>query len=244
MDNIVAYPRPSAWLAAMPEPCERCVMAHLCHPASDGYAAPAPAIVRSQKRVRRGEPVYRAGDPLLNLYQLRSGSAKVRVTNLSGQEQITAFPVAGALLGLDGIETGIHTCDAIALEDSLVCLLPYVELMGNCRNDDGVAQQFNRLISHDSNQYCRLLLTLGCMTTDERVAGFLIGISEQMAANGYSPLAFTLKMTREDIANHLGMKVETVCRVLARLQGASMVKVSRRQLEIRNVEGLRQMSCQ
>ncbi|MFF7399891.1 helix-turn-helix domain-containing protein [Achromobacter sp. NPDC008082] len=244
MDNIVAYPRPSAWLAAMPEHCERCVTAHLCHPASEGYAGPAPTSERSQKRVHRGEPIYRAGDPLLNLYQLRSGSAKVRVTNLSGLEQITAFPVAGALMGLDGIETGIHTCDAIALEDSLVCLLPYAELMGNCRNDYGAALQFNRLIAHDSNQYCRLLLTLGCMSTDERVAGFLIGLSEQMAANGYSPLAFTLKMTREDIANHLGMKVETVCRVLARLQVAAMVKVSRRQLEIRNVEGLRQMSCQ
>ncbi|WP_454669489.1 helix-turn-helix domain-containing protein [Achromobacter kerstersii] len=244
MDNIVAYPSGPAWRTAVPPNCELCVMAHLCNPVSDGYAPQIPVPVRSQKLVHSGEPVYRAGDPLLNLYQLRSGSAKVRVTNLSGQEQITAFPVAGALLGLDGIETGIHTCDAIALEDSLVCILPYAELMGNCRKDYGVAQQFNRLIAHDSNQYCRLLLTLGCMTTDERVAGFLIGISEQMAANGYSPLAFTLKMTREDIANHLGMKVETVCRVLARLQVASMVKVSRRQLEIRNVEGLRQMSCQ
>lgn len=243
MDNIVVNPTSAAWQTAMPTRCTRCTMVRLCHPAHEGHPPSISTPSPSQRLVHRGEPVYRAGDPLVNLYLLRSGSAKVRVTNPAGLEQITAFPVAGTLLGLDGIETGIHTCDAITLEDSLVCILPYTELMGNCRNDYGAAQTFNRLIAHDANQHCRLLLALGCLTTEERLAAFLIGISDQMAANGYSPVAFTLKMTREDIASHLGMKVETVCRVLARLQVASMVKVSRRQLEIRNVDALRQMSC-
>lgn len=243
MDNIVVNSSSTARRTTIPSNCEHCVTARVCHPALEGHQALRSTPFHGQKLIHRGEHVYRAGDPFLNLYQLHSGSAKVRVTSLSGLEQITAFPIAGALLGLDGIETGVYSCDAIALEDSLVCILPYAELMDNCHDDFGAAQEFNKLLVSNTNQHYRLLLTLGCMTTEERIAGFLIGMSEQMAANGYSPLEFTLKMTREDIANHLGMRVETVCRVFSRLQVASMVKMSRRQLKIRNVDALRQMSC-
>ncbi len=243
MDTPVFFSDPRAGPATVPAECERCALARFCHSDGDGIA-PLPArAVRCRRLVHRGESIYRAGDTLQNLYELRSGSVKLRVTNRAGMEQIMGFPAAGALLGLDAVETGAHRCDAIALEDSMVCILPFSDIMGKCRDDFGCAQQFNRLIAHDIDQYRRLLLTLGCMKTEARVADFLIGISEQMSANGYSPLVFTLKMTREDIANHLGMKVETVCRVLARLQGASLVRVSRRTLEIRNVEALRRMSC-
>ena len=102
---------------------------------------------------------------------------------------------------------------------------------------------FNRLIAHDMNHCQRLLLTLGRMTTDERIASFLVETSEQMAAHGYSSRQFVLKMTREDIANHLGMKIETVCRVFARLQAASLLLVSKRHLEILDVDALRRLSC-
>ncbi|MGB3819910.1 helix-turn-helix domain-containing protein [Achromobacter pulmonis] len=221
--------------------CMSCVMARLCRaPSEEACLAPA---ARSRRSVRRGEALYRAGDALHNLYLLRAGSMKIRVTNTSGLEQITAFPVAGSLLGLDAIETGIHTCDAIALEDSVTCALPYRELEANCERDADVGRQFHRLIAHDMNQCQRLLLTLGRMTTDERLASFLVDTSEQMAAHGYSPRKFVLKMTREDIANHLGMKIETVCRVFSRLQSASLLQVSKRHLEILDVEALRRMSC-
>lgn len=229
--------------AALPPECERCTLARLCHPTGDGSTPRATQTMRCQRRIYRGEAVYRTGDALQNLYELRSGSMKMRVTSRAGTEQIMAFPAAGALLGLDAIGTGAHRCDAIALEDSTVCILPFSDVTGRCRDDFAWAQQLNRLIARDIDQYRRLMLTLGSMKSDERIADFLLGLSEQMAANGYSPRVFTLKMTRGDIANHLGMKIETVCRVLARLQKASLVKVSRRQLEIRSVEALRQMSC-
>ncbi|WP_258127635.1 helix-turn-helix domain-containing protein [Achromobacter anxifer] len=222
--------------------CEVCPLARICHAGHD--ADPMQMTeARARRLVHQGEAIYRAGDALQNLYRLRSGSVKIRATNPAGLEQITAFPVRGAVLGLDAIETGIHTSDAIALEDSLVCILPFCELMGNCRQDFVAAQQFNRLIAHDINEGRNLLMALGCMTTEERVAHFLMGLSEQMAVNGYSPREFVLKMTRGDIASHLGMKVETVCRVLARLQDASLVSFSRRRLEIRNIEALRKISC-
>ncbi|MFY3309986.1 helix-turn-helix domain-containing protein [Achromobacter ruhlandii] len=225
---------------ALPRECASCEVVRFCHPLDAVSLAPT---MRGRRGLRRGEALYRAGDALLNLYLLRAGSMKIRVTNTSGLEQITAFPAAGSLLGLDGIETGIHTCDAIALEDSVTCALPYRELQANCERDAEVGRQFHRLIAHDINQCQRLLLILGRMTTDERIASFLVETSEQMAAHGYSSRQFVLKMTREDIANHLGMKIETVCRVFARLQTASLLQVSKRHLEILDVDALRRMSC-
>lgn len=222
--------------------CETCALNRICHARLDAEPVPV-GMPRARRLVRQGDAIYRAGDALHNLYLLRSGSVKIRATNPAGLEQITAFPIAGAVLGLDAIETGTHTSDAIALEDSLVCILPFCDLMRNCRQDFIAAQQFNRLISHDINESRDLLMALGCMTTEERVAHFLIGISEKMSANGYSPREFILKMTRQDIASHLGMKVETVCRVLARLQTAAVVRVHRRQLQIRNIDALRKISC-
>lgn len=243
MDTPLVFSGSRTWQGTLPSGCERCALARLCHAAADGLSTAPASAIRCRRLVRRGESVFRAGDALQNLYELRSGSVKMRVTNRAGLEQITGFPSAGALLGMDAVETGTHRCDAIALEDSMVCILPFSDVLAKCRDDFVFAQQFHRLIAHDIDQYRRLLLTLGCMKTEERVAEFLIGMSDQMSANGYSPHVFTLKMTREDIANHLGMKVETVCRVLGRLQEASLVNVRRRQLEIRDVEALRQMSC-
>ena len=143
---------------------------------------------------------------------------------------------------LDAIESGFHACDAIALEDSLLCALPYAQLVANCGLDPLAARQFHRLIAHDINHCQRLLLTLGRMSTDERIASFLVETSEQMAAHGYSAREFILKMTREDIANYLGMEIETVSRVFSRLQAASLLQVSKRHLKLPDIDALRRMS--
>ncbi|WP_232311909.1 helix-turn-helix domain-containing protein [Achromobacter spanius] len=234
-----------------PGDCDACGMARICRagPAngawslhhSPTYASPLHQATRNWRLVHRGEPVYRAGDPLTNLYYLRAGSAKIRVTNPSGSEQIAAFPISGTLLGLDAIATGTHECDAIALEDSLVCVLPFNELMSQCSYDLAATKELNRLIAQEVNQFRRLLTALGCMTTEGRVARFLVNLSEQMAANGYSAREFTLKMSREDIANHLGMTIETVCRTFGRMRTASLLTVKGRNLQIRNLEALKKV---
>lgn len=242
MDMPTSAPPIAAPTGAAPgrHDCESCPMARVCHP-----ACAEPAMTqgeRGRRLLRRGEALFRAGDALQYLYQLRAGSLKIRVTNHAGLEQITAFPATGALLGLDAIESGFHACDAIALEDSLLCALPYAQLLANCGLDPLAARQFHRLIAHDINHCQRLLLTLGRMSTDERIASFLVETSEQMAAHGYSAREFILKMTREDIANYLGMEIETVSRVFSRLQAASLLQVSKRHLKLPDIDALRRMS--
>ncbi len=233
-----------------PETCRlaatgACLAADLCRARSGASPAPFPPCAIPRRTLRRGNSLYRTGDTLVNLYQLYAGSVKLRISNPSGAEQIVSFPMAGALLGLDGIETGTYTCDAIALEDSVMCVIPFSELTARSCNDAKMARRLNRAIAQETNYYMRLLMVLSCMNSEERLASFLMEISEKMAASGYSPRQFILKMTREDIAHHLGMKIETVSRIFTRLQIAHVLDVRRRHLSIRDPDALRRIgTCQ
>jgi len=218
-----------------------CFVADLCRHTKAGIHQPFSIDTLPRRTVRRGESLYRAGDTLVNLYQLYAGSVKLRITNCAGIEQIASFPMAGALLGLDGIETGKYTCDAIALEDSLVCSLSFSDLVARSSSDAAAALRLNKAIAQETNHYRRLLMVLTSMNSEERIASFLLDISERMAASGYSPREFVLKMTREDIARHLGMKIETVSRAFTRLQISRILDVSRRHLNIRDPDALRRL---
>lgn len=203
------------------------------------YASSTAAFPR--RWVRQGESLYRAGDALINLYQLYTGSAKLRTITCVGTEQVAEFPMAGALLGLDGIETGKYTCDAIALEDSMVRTIPFFDLLARCNADTETALRLNKAMAQETNHYRHLLLVLASMNSEERIASFLLDISERMATYGYSSREFVLKMTRADIACHLGMKLETVSRTFTRLQAAHILDVDRRHLNIRDHDALRKL---
>lgn len=218
-----------------------CFVSDLCNRAKDDSLQPLSIDDVPRRTIRRGEFLYRAGDTLVNLYQLYAGSVKLRITNCAGIEQIASFPMAGALLGLDGIETGKYTCDAIALEDSLVCTLPFSDLVARSGTDATAALRLNKAIAKETSSYRRLLMVLACMNSEERIASFLVDISERMAAGGYSSREFVLKMTREDIARHLGMTIETVSRAFTRLQISRVLDVSRRRLSIRDPDALRRL---
>lgn len=219
----------------------KCTVSSLCRGGADSLYRTLSDRTVGRRIIRRGEPLYRAGDTFTYLYRLHSGSVKLRITNDSGIEQIAAFPMAGTLLGLDGIETGTHTCDAVALELSTVCVLPVGDLLDLCSSDRAAALQFNKMIAHETTYYRNLLLVLACMKSEERIANFLLDLSGRMAASGYSSREFMLKMTREDIANHLGMKLETVSRIFTRLKLSRILDVRRRYLKIRNPDALKKM---
>ncbi len=241
-------PQPSAPRAPSPTPCRMaatgtCPVPDLCRNIRNDGRQSLPVNGIDRRTIHRGQSLYRAGDACVNLYLLYAGSMKQRITNCVGMEQIASFPMAGALLGLDGIETGKYMCTAIALEDSLVCVLPFADLVARSRGDPMAVLQLNKAIARETNHYRRLLLVLASMNSEERIANFLLDISERMATSGYSPRELVLKMTREDIALHLGMKLETVSRAFTRLQLARILDVRRRHLSIRNPEALSRLGA-
>jgi len=222
--------------------CRLCNVRRACpsDPDQDPGAVIAVPVFR---KVPRGSALYRAGDEFHDFYRICSGSFKLRLTSASGREQIPGFPIVGDFLGLDGIESGQHGCDAIALEDSQVCAIPFSGILARCRQDAGAQDILNRLFAGEITRERRLLMAVGCLNADSRLAVFLADLSGRLAARGYSGREFHLRMTREDIGNHLGMKLETVSRSLARLQAEGTVSVRHKHLEIRNPSRLTELSA-
>ncbi|HVC11356.1 MAG TPA: cyclic nucleotide-binding domain-containing protein, partial [Burkholderiales bacterium] len=182
-------------------------MLQLCTscPLADLYADHADELVFTRKRVRCGESLYRAGDAFGALYALRSGFLKSSVVLEDGKQQITGFPMAGEMLGMDGIGTGRYTLDLVALENSDVYVIPFACLETEARKAPLLQRQLHRIMSREMERCQAVMLLLGTMRAEVRVVMFLLNLSMRFAARGYSPVEFNLRMSRDDIGSYLGL---------------------------------------
>lgn len=223
--------------------CSTCNLRRLCLPS--GLTEPdidkLDAIVNRQ-RVKSGQHLYHAGDRFQSLYAIRLGFFKTYESNKSGREHVTGFHLTGELIGLDAISTEVHSCSAVALEGSEICKIPFLKLEDLTREIPGLQRQFNRLMSREINADQRFMMVLGTLNAQERMAAFLLNLSERLEARGLSPYAINMTMNREDIGNYLGLTIETVSRVFSRLQKDGLMGVGRRQLTIKDAAGLRRIA--
>jgi CRP/FNR family transcriptional regulator, anaerobic regulatory protein len=223
--------------------CTSCAMRHLCVP--EGLCANDVArlerVISVTRTVRRGDPLFRTGDTFESLYAVRSGSIKTVVTHEGGREQVTGLMLAGDALGMDGICENSHTCDAIALEDSSVCVVPYALLERVCRESDALQKRMHRMMSQAINREASHVVRLGMLRADERVARLLLDLSARLARRGYAAAEFTLRMTRDDIGSYLGMTLETVSRTLSRFSKLGLIEAQGKSIRIRDFDGLRQL---
>lgn len=155
-----------------------------------------------------------------------------------GVGQITGFQVAGETLGLDGVFAEQHSCDAIALEDSLVCIIPFDLLELLCREVKAMQHHVHRMMSGEIVRESGLMMLLGMMSAEQRVAAFLINLSQRLNARGYSAAEFNLRMTRDEIGSYLGIKLETVSRMLSKLQKEGFVDTRGKRIRILDLDSL------
>lgn len=214
--------------------CAQCVLHTACQqPCQNGATDLSDAPLATGKRaVKRGQTLYRANDTFTSLFIVAAGSLKTVMFHSEGREQIVDFPITGDLLGLDGLSTGRHSCDAIALEDTQLCVIPFQALEQRCRDQAPVQHQIHRLMGAEIAREQKFFMLLGRMCAEERLAEFLTNMSQKLSACGYSPNEFNLRMTREDIGNHLGMKLETVSRTFSRFQAHGYLDVHQKQVRI------------
>ncbi len=226
--------------------CTSCALQPACMEAEgcQEMLASGASLTSGWRMVRRGQPLYRAGDEFGNLYAVVTGSLKTVLFHSEGREQICGFPTVGDLLGMDGIDTGHHICDAVALEDTQVCVIPFHTLEQRCRQAAATQHHLLRLMSAEIVREQRFFMLLGRMSADERLASFLVGMSNKLSARGYSSSEFHLRMTREDIGNHLGMKLETVSRTFSKFQAQGWISVRQKHIALRDMDALRGLSCQ
>jgi len=227
-------------LARLRTACADCNLHELCLPAGlDGAElAQLDRVLRRRRRVKRGEYLYRAAMPLESLFAVRSGFLKSSVMHEDGREQVTGFHMMGELIGLEGISQGVHTCDVAALEDSEICEIPYARLEELTRRIPSLQRHFHRMMSREIVRDHGVMLLLGSMRAEERIAAFLLGLSQRFAARGYSAQEFNLRMTREHIGSYLGLKLETVSRVFSRFQDEGLITVHHRYIQIRDIARL------
>jgi CRP/FNR family transcriptional regulator len=223
--------------------CQTCGLRELCLPAGlDAHEIDQLNSVVNRKRpLKRGEYLYRTGGTLQSIFAVRTGFLKSCVLHDDGREQVAGFHMMGELLGMDAIGSGSHMCDAVALEDSEVCEIPFSELERLGRDIPTLQQHFHRIMSREITRDYGVMLLLGSMRAEERLAAFLLNLSQRFVARGYSSTQFILRMTREEIGSYLGLKLETVSRAFSHFQNEGMITVRGKDIEIRNLERIREM---
>jgi CRP/FNR family transcriptional regulator len=223
--------------------CSTCSMRELCLPvglSGDDLKA-VDAAVGNRSRLRKGESLYRAGDPFQALFAVRLGTLKTTVLAEDGREQVAGYHLQGDLIGLDGLGTERHGCAAVALEDSEVCTIPFERLEEIARDVPPLQRNLHQFLAREISRDHSVMLLLGSMRAEERLATFLLNLSERYRSRGYSSTEFVLRMTREEIGSYLGLKLETVSRLFSRFQDEGLLKVSGRNVKLTDIGKLRQL---
>ena len=238
-------PAPSARiLPALKVVCSKCSLRELCLPVGLESAdlQKLDAAIERRARIAAGKHVYRVRDSFNALYAVRSGFFKTYEINNDGREQINGFHMTGEIMGLDAISADNHTCNAIALEDCEVCVIPFHRLEELAHDIPSLMRQIHRLMSREIAADHHMMLLLGTRSAEEKLAAFLLNLSERLDARGLSPTVLRLSMSREEIGNYLGLKLETVSRTFSKLQDDGVLKVERRNLTLTDFPALRRLA--
>jgi CRP/FNR family transcriptional regulator len=214
--------------------CSSCNLRELCLPVgfSPQELERLDGLVATRRSVRRGDALFRRGEPFHGVYAVRTGFFKTCSSSEDGRDQVSGFQMAGELLGFDGMSDSVHSCDAVALEDSQVCVIPYDRLEELSREFTGLQRQFHRVMSREIVREHGVMLLLSGMRAEERLAAFLSNLAQRLEARGFSASSFLLRMTREEIGTYLGLSLETVSRCFSRLHDQGVLEVQQRNVRI------------
>ena len=221
--------------------CSHCNLREICLPVGltrEELERIEHRLVAARRKVARGETMFRAGDRADSLFAVRTGFFKTLARSHQGEEQVTGFQMAGELIGLSGIETGFHEVDAVALEDSQVCVIPLADLEALEREAPALQARFHRMMSHEIAIGHQAMLQLGSMHADERVAAFLLNLMHRLGARGFSATSLHLRMSRDEIGSFLGLTAETVSRTLSSFQANGLLVVRQRLITVTDASGL------
>jgi CRP/FNR family transcriptional regulator len=220
--------------------CSSCNLRELCLPGALGVTdlARLENLVYARRRLKRGERLYQAGATFSAAYAIRIGSFKTSMLDGEGREQVTGFFMGGELLGLDGVGTGSYHGTATALEDSEVCVLPYALIEELSREIPALQRHLHSVLAREIVRDHGMMMLLGSMRAEQRLATFLVNLSRRFVRRGYSSSDFHLRMTREEIGSYLGLKLETVSRLFSQFHKERLIEVEQKHVRILDIRGL------
>ena len=223
--------------------CSNCNLRELCMPMglSEQELLRVDELVAVRRTVKRGASLFHNGEKFTSLYAIRTGFFKTTVNTEDGRDQVTGFQMAGEIIGLDGIVNEQHTCDAIALEDAEVCVLPFDRIEEISREINSLQRHVHKIMSREIVREHGVMLLLGSMRAEERLAAFLLNLVQRLQARGFSKSELILRMTREEIGSYMGMKLETVSRTFSTFADDGMVEVKQRHIHICDADALKRI---
>ncbi len=223
--------------------CSSCNLRELCMPVglTPEELVRVDELVGTRKSVKRGSLLFHTGEKFTSLYAIRTGFFKTRINTEDGRDQVTGFQMAGEVIGLDGIVNDQHTCDAVALEDAEVCVMPFDRIEEISREVNALQRHVHKIMSREIVREHGVMLLLGSMRAEERLAAFLLNLVLRLQARGFSKSELVLRMTREEIGSYLGMKLETVSRTFSKFSDTGVIEVKQRHIQIRDAEALQRI---
>lgn len=201
-------------------------------------------MVKLEEVVKKGgliypqDVIYRQDEDFKSLHAVRLGCIKTYRMTEDGREQVTGFYLPGEIFGMDGIGSGRHTNSAVALETSSVCEMPFDQLEKLSTKIPQLQHHIFRLLGNEIALDQQHITLLSKNTAEERMAALLLSLSTRFAARKQSASRFRLPMSRADIGNYLGLTVETVSRVLGKMQKIDVLRVDNKEVEILDAEKL------
>lgn len=223
--------------------CSGCNLRELCMPI--GFTLEdmqkLDTVVATRRRVKQGELLFNNGDTFTSLFAIRTGFFKTCVSTADGREQVTGFQMAGEIIGLDGIVNDHHSCNAVALEDAEVCVMPFANVEELSREFPVLQRHVHKIMSREIVRENSVMMLLGNMRAEERLAAFLLNLVQRLHARGFSQSELTLRMSREEIGSYLGMKLETVSRAFSRFSDEGIIEVKQRYVRIVEPDALKKI---
>ena len=223
--------------------CSNCNLRELCMPVglTDAQIQRIDEVVATRRKIKRGATLFHNGEAFTSLYAIRTGFFKTCVATEDGRDQVTGFQMAGEVIGLDGIVHDRHTCDAIALEDAEVCVMPFDRIEELSREVTALQSHVHKIMSREIVREHGVLLLLGSLRAEERLAAFLLNLVQRLHTRGFSQSELVLRMTREEIGSYLGLKLETVSRTFSKFVDDGIVEVRQRHVRILSTDALKRI---
>lgn len=224
--------------------CEDCSLFSLCF-THDLPADELDAFEIANKQdqtVGRNQHLFHAGQTMKSVRVVRSGSIKSYQISPDGDEVVSGFFLPGEVIGLDALSSEVHPSFAVALEDSRTCDIPIKDFIGMLKDSPKLNEVMIKLLSEEMAETRELLLVVGRLDAKTRVALFLLSLSRRLARRRQDPNQFKLSMDRRDIANYLGITIETVSRTLSQFQRNDFIEVHGKQIRIINRRALEKIA--
>jgi CRP/FNR family transcriptional regulator len=200
------------------------------------------SIVKRTRPLHRGDHLFRGGERFRSMYVVKTGSVKTYAPSEEGGEQVLGFHLAGEIIGLDAIDKNCHVCSAKVLETSAICEIPFHRFEDLAASIPSLQHQMFRLLSKEIGHDAGMLMLLGKKNAEERLAAFLVSMSQRLSKRGLSATDFYLSMSRHEIGNYLGLAVETVSRLFTRFQDEGLLKVDRKHVQVLDLGVLETMA--